>query len=304
LVKEVEAIFADASVEARPLPKSAAAAQVPGPSRFASGSAMPVAVPVARPVGKAVEVPILNRSAPTIPRLEFPARAVLTATPAPARTVDPLPTLPVAIPLRVRLAELAGSMVASVVFAGIAAVLFAALRLNDDMTALATVFFETVAVCWAVLIPSKFWTGRPNEEWSRRLVLMACGATVGLGALWLDGWTMRLPGGATEVAAGTANSFWTQSPVSVGAGLISYFGLALGLLRWWKIADRRRSHWFSFFPVLATGIWALLLMVVWPFHDRAYGAAALVLSSMIVQWVSPWQPPPPPTIRRLKLRRV
>ena len=47
---------------------------------------------------------------------------------------------------------------------------------------------------------------------------------------------------------------WLNNPVAVGAGLVSYFGLALGLLRWWKIADRRRGSWFSFFPVLATGI--------------------------------------------------
>jgi len=200
---------------------------------------------------------------------------------------------------------LAGSMVVSVAFAGIAAVLLAALRLNDDVTALATVFFQTVAVCWAVLIPAKFWNGKPHEEWSRRLVLMACGAMVGLGALWLDGWSMHLPAGTNEIVAdGSVNGSWMHNPVAVGAGLVSYFGLALGLLRWWKIADRRRSHWFSFFPVLATGVWALLLMVVWPWHARPYGVAALILSSMIIQWVSPWQPPPPPTPRRLKLRRV
>ncbi len=305
LVKEVEVIFADASVEAKALPRSVAAPMA-APSRFASGGAMPVAVPVARPVGKAVEVPIPSRlpgngSHPDVK----PTRTNLGPTPVPNGTLEPMQVLPVTIPMRVRLGELAGSMVVSVAFAAIAAVLLAALRLNDDMTALATVFFQTVAVCWAVLIPSKFWSGRPNEEWSRRLALMACGSVVGLGALWLDGWSMHLPGGTAEVLAdGSANGSWTQNPVAVGAGLVSYFGLALGLLRWWKITDRRRSHWFSFFPVLATGFWALLLMVVWPWHTHQYGVAALILSSMIVQWVSPWQPPPPPTPRRLKLRRV
>jgi len=28
-----------------------------------------------------------------------------------------------------------------------------------------------------------------------------------------------------------------------------------------------------------------------------------VMASMIVQWVSPWQAPPPPAPKRLKLRR-
>jgi eukaryotic-like serine/threonine-protein kinase len=305
LVKEVEAIFADASVEAKPLPRSNPNPS-PGPSRFASGGAMPVAVPVARPVGRAVEVPIPRQSGPATSKPEVrPARSALAPTPVPAGTVEPLQVIPVVVPMRVKLGELAGSMLVSVAFAGIAAVLLAALRLSDDMSALATMFFQTVAVCWAVLIPSKFWSGKPNEEWARRLVLMACGAMVGLGALWLDGWTMHVPSVTTEVATDSAaTNSWTQNPVAVGAGLISYFGLALGLLRWWKIADRRRGTWFSFFPVLATGVWALLLMVVWPWHGRPYGVAALILSSMIVQWVSPWQPPPPPTPRRLKLRRV
>jgi hypothetical protein len=214
-----------------------------------------------------------------------------------------LPVLPTA-PLRVRLGELAGSMLLSALFAGIAAVLLAALRLSDDVSTLGTMFFQTVAVCWAVLIPAKFWVSKSNDEWGRRLVLMACGALVGLGALWLDGWTPGQPQENGFITAGSQASSWHSNPVAVGAGLVSYFGLALGLLRWWKVADRRRGSWFSFFPVLATGIWALMLLVVWPAKDRPIGVAALILASMIVQWVSPWQPPPPPAPKRLKLRRV
>jgi hypothetical protein len=306
LVTEVEAIFADASAEAKPLPKSVSN-PVAAPSRFASGGpVLAAAVPMARPVGRAVEVPLLKRPVPNGPLPEArQARTSLAATPAPARTIEPMSVIPVTIPMRVKLGELAGSMVVSVLFAGIAAVLLAALRLSDDIAALATMFFQTVAVCWAVLIPSKFWSGKTNDEWARRLVLMACGALVGIGALWLDGWTMHLPGAnVDQVVDSLVSSSWMHNPVAVGAGLVSYFGLALGLLRWWKITDRRRGTWFSFFPVLATGVWALLLMVVWPWQGRPYGVAALILSSMIIQWVSPWQQPPPPTPRRLKLRRV
>jgi hypothetical protein len=55
---------------------------------------------------------------------------------------------------------------------------------------------------------------------------------------------------------------------------------------------------------LTAGVLALLLLFVWPNVDRPYGAASLVLGSMIVQWVSPWQAPPPPSVKRLKLRRT
>ena len=74
-------------------------------------------------------------------------------------------------------------------------------------------------------------------------------------------------------------------------------------MRWWKLTDRRRKYWFSLFPVLASGFWALVLSFVWPWLDQPlYGAAALVTASMIVQWVSPWEPPPPPAPKRLRLR--
>jgi eukaryotic-like serine/threonine-protein kinase len=95
-----------------------------------------------------------------------------------------------------------------------------------------------------------------------------------------------------------------------GAGYLSYFGLALGVLRWWRMTDRRRKQWFSLFPVLAAGFWAFVLIGVWPkvdgptFASATQGAAALVMASLIVQWVSPWEPPPPPLPRRLKWRHA
>lgn len=285
LVKEAEAIFAEASGE-QPVLRS---------HNSQPATAMPASRPMGRPVGRAVEIPLAPRPAP-IPALAAQPEAAAQA-PTPAAEAP----LALPVPFRVKISELATSMVLSVIFAGIASVLLAALNLSNDMAALGTMFFQTVAVCWAVLIPSKFWTTHPGDEWSRRLALMALGAGVGLFALWLDGWA---PGMYVSETSTSLPSSWTANPVAVGAGLVSYFGLALGLLRWWKVSDRRRSTWFSFFPVLATGVWAVLLLLVWPWKDRPYGVAALILSSMIVQWVSPWQPPPPPTPRRLKLRRV
>jgi hypothetical protein len=301
LVTEVEGVFADASAERRPIATNGSS-----PSKLAQ---VPVAIPAARPVGRAVEIPVAPRPAGPVPRLPGGPLA-----PAPRRDDTPVPEAPLVVtplPFRVRLTELAGSMVLAVLFAGIISVVMLAPPFNTNHVDAATMFFQTVAVCWAVLIPAKFWVNKTSDEWSRRLVLMACGAVVGLGALWLDGWMPDVHMGpyARNPAltdASTTSNWWTQNPIAVGAGLVSYFGLALGLLRWWKIADRRRSSWFSLFPVLATGVWAGLLMLVWPLKDpfRPYGAAALILSSMIVQWVSPWQPPPPPAPRRLKLRRV
>ncbi len=282
LVKDVETIFGEA-VPATPKPAPPKLEAKPVSKPF-ERPRIPQAIPVARPVGKAVEIP-LNR---------FPHKPVQP---------EPLSVVP-AIPFRVKIAELAGSMTLSVVFAAVATTLLAALRLSTDWTAIGTLFFLTVAVCWAVLIPSKFWAGKTKDESARRLTLMAGGALIGLGALWLDGWSPDLPSLGDGPTHAVSTTLSAENVIPIGAGYVAYFGLVLGLLRWWKVSDRRRDSWFSFFPVLATGIWSAVLLPLWPWSERPYGIAALVMASMIVQWVSPWQAPPPPAPRKLKLRRA
>jgi hypothetical protein len=46
------------------------------------------------------------------------------------------------------------------------------------------------------------------------------------------------------------------------------------------------------------------LCFVWPWFEQPsyFGAAALVMSAAIVQWVSPWDAPPPPMPKRLRLK--
>ena len=51
---------------------------------------------------------------------------------------------------------------------------------DDSLTELSTVFFLTVAACWAVLVPSKFWTERRGDSWLRRFALLFVGGLVGL----------------------------------------------------------------------------------------------------------------------------
>jgi hypothetical protein len=98
--------------------------------------------------------------------------------------------------------------------------------------------------------------------------------------------------------------FTDSHGIAVSAGYIAYYGLALGALRWWRIADRKRRQWFSLFPLIAAGFWAAVLCFVWPrFEQPSYfGAAALVMAAAIVQWVSPWDTPPPPMPKRLRLK--
>src|SRR5262249_19090821 len=99
-----------------------------------------------------------------------------------------------------------------------------------------------------------------------------------------------------------AGMFAYNRDIPVAACYLSYFGVAFFALRWWKMADRRRPHRFSLFSVLAAGFWAYLLLCLWPWPEEPLGVVALVLSAVIVQLVSPWEQPPPPRARRLRLR--
>jgi hypothetical protein len=134
--------------------------------------------------------------------------------------------------------------------------------------------------------------------------MMALGVGVGFAGLWLDGWVPHLPSG--DNAAGflpvsfVAGPFFRHGDAPNLAGELSYFALAFFALRWWKLADRRRSHRFSLAPILAAGFWGLVLMILW--QDFWLGPLVLATAAGVIQLVSPWEPPPPPVARRMRLR--
>jgi hypothetical protein len=123
-----------------------------------------------------------------------------------------------------------------------------------------------------------------------------------MAALWLDGWTPEALAEqpARAISPDPVPREPRDSNVSDLAGPVSYFALAFFALRWWKLADRRRSRRFSLAPVVATAFWVLILLLVW--HQMWRGAVVLMMASAIVQLVSPWEQPPPATSRRLRLR--
>jgi hypothetical protein len=260
--------------------------------------------------------------------------------PDPVRQQGPAPAaIPAAIPVarpapvltwRAQAVELCGSMLASVLLAGLFAIVGAALLRTNDLTRIGSYFFMSVACCWAVLVPAKFWTTRVEDSWQRRLVMMVLGVLIGLGTLWMDGHNFAAlfgqpsPSPAENVAVGGIEGeqpagrhrpmqqvaqylhISSQSDIPVAACYLSYFGLAFFALRWWKMADRRRAQRFSIFSVLAAAFWAYLLLILWPWASQPqgepHGVVALVMAAVIVQLVSPWEQPPPPLPRRLRLR--
>jgi hypothetical protein len=85
------------------------------------------------------------------------------------------------------------------------------------------------------------------------------------------------------------------------AAYFSYYALAFFAMRWWRMTGRRRAHRFSFAPILGAGFWGFVLMLlVRPLFGP--GPLVLVMTAAIVQLVSPWEQPPAPASKRLRLR--
>ncbi len=187
------------------------------------------------------------------------------------------------------LLELAGSLLVSVVFAALGSLLWAAMRPErDGLPAMGTLFFLAVAVSWAILLPARWW--QEGEAWPRHVILLALGALVGALACWVDGWPVSAEGGG-----------------GLPARYVSFYALALGLLPWWRLVERRRPQRFDFAWVLAAGlVGTVLLLLAAPAHTPgpAVAVAVLVLASVIVQLAGPWEPGPPRTTRRARLRYV
>jgi hypothetical protein len=217
--------------------------------------------------------------------------------------LDAIPTVLPAVSLRGQVGELCGSMALAAIFAGMATMLWSASGSLKELSDIGSAFYLTVATCWAVLVPAKFWATARGDGWTRRIVMMGLGTLVGLTALWLDGRqipfldppaVLETPSVASSGSLSLANGFVEASTY------VSYFALAFFAVRWWKMADRRRSQRFSFGPILAAGFWSLVLLALWQQPWR--GALVLTTAAAIIQLVSPWEPPPSPTAKRMRLR--
>ncbi len=213
-----------------------------------------------------------------------------------------------ALTLRDKVGELCLSLLATVLYAALAAGVWKLPYIDKDWNVVGTLFFLIVGVeSWAVLDPVQV-LGEParGDSWTRRVVLMVAGGLIGLTAVWLDGWSPGQPppkcswpslDGAGIPVVQSIAPHGVISEVSY----IAYYGLALFALRWWRMADRRRGQRFSLAPVLAAVFWALVLLLVGGFA-MGYGVFVLACSAAVVQRVSPWEAPPPPPARRMRLR--
>jgi hypothetical protein len=232
---------------------------------------------------------------------------VCRLSPAPPTVIEPPLTV------RRRLGDLCASLLVAAALSGLLALLAGALTRTTDWTGFARIFFLTLACSWAVLIPCKWWTSPVDDSWQRRLLLLGVGLFIGLGALWLDGYSLlsteeaMMPPGEERTTLLDGLTFDNRSLPAL-ASYVSYFGLVFFVLRWWKIAEPRRSERFHLPAVLVTAFWAYILIFLLPGGSELRGSTwhtffvALVAASAIIQLASPWQRPTPVRAKRLRLR--
>ncbi len=227
--------------------------------------------------------------------------ALEPSRPLPVRAPDPVLTVLPALTPRARVVELCTSMALAVLFTFLATVLWAAVGPRHTLIELGAVFFPVVLASWAVLVPAKFWPERKGDSWARRVIMLLLGGVVGLSAWWLNGWS---PGAPTPDPEVTSPMLGFLPPSGMNeAAYFSYFGLAFFALRWWRMAGRRRTHRFSFAPILAAAFWGLMLfLLVRPQHTPGMLVLVLAMTAAVVQLVSPWEQPPPPAAKRMRLR--
>jgi hypothetical protein len=259
-----------------------------------------------------VETMIKPSAQPVMPPpLPRPANAMPAFRTAPVSSSTIPEVLPVIHTARGTIGELSGSMAMTAVLALLTTMLWAAIS-HETLHWLGTTYFLTVAATWAVLLPAKLWNLRPHEEiWSRRLTLAVCGAVLGLFALWLDGWnfspkafgmTPRSPGEET-----LQHLALPQEALHTIAAYMSYFALVFGLMKWWRLADRKRKCWFSLWPVIVAAFLSFVFLTVLEIDKHTsitgYGAAAaLTTAAALVQFVSPHDPRPLGFPKRLRYK--
>jgi hypothetical protein len=255
-------------------------------------------------MSKQVEAVIHRQGAPA-PE----ARAVLESAPRPRLEA---PTQVFARPYQ-RLADVSGKLLLATLLAGVSTYFLSAMFKQK----LAPVFFLTTLSSSAVLLATRLWTRPVEESWPRRLVFMGLGLVIGLTGMWFDGFALPLPWVAEE-----ANSlrplpqsdseprhgffgllYPDNRSLPVLACYMSYFGMMFLALRWWKIGEETRRRRFNLQAVLATAFWAYILLFMLPAtQERREGFLSMVMTSVIVQIVSPWQPRSPERSKKLRLR--
>ena len=229
----------------------------------------------------------LDRMAQAVRRVRLVASGPLP----PSEPIPPPAPLPVG---RVRLAELAGSMVAAALWSALAALVGGAL-LQVDLTRrpqdVGLLFAMILLASWVALIGGKFAEGRDLSARNRRVGQFVLGASFGLAAQFLATWLMAEPtvAGQPLVQFRWGDADYLPAALPGVLGYAAYFGLVGLGIDWWSLTDRDRRRRFRLGPIIKAGLIALVPALIF-FAPTSHPLAvpALVLTAAVTQLAAPW----------------
>ena len=242
-----------------------------------------------RPI-KVQAIPLTRQPAVPAPR---PVQQVVARAPVPPpRPIVPPepPPLPSA---RVRVAELATSMLYATPLVGLFG-MAASSAFGDDILhqpqLLGLVVGVTLLSTWGTLAAGKVFDGRSSDPMIRRIIFLILGTALGGLAYLLADWTRVGPPlpSVSPVHISVEDGFDVAFRVPNVIQVLSYFGLAFFALNWSGLTARDRKKRFRFLPVLLAGaIGVVLSRMFWPM-ERPWGLVVLVLTAIVAQLASPW----------------
>lgn len=278
------------------------------------------------PVARAVKArrASLRKPLPETPRqvrpVAAPARLAAPRPAAPVAVVPPPPPAPLGPPpplpsTRVRVGELAGSMLSAAPIAALASALTVPLTgmapdaaLTDPRT-IALVFTLALLGSWGTMILGKIWEERTAREFfKRRVSMFVMGALVGLAGLGLAEATHLGVGPSSGRTTFSPSAFEFAAPpirstLASAADFATFFGLAYAVAPGWGLAMRNRKRRIRIIPIAWAGLVGGALGAIFP-TLLPTGAIALGLTAAVTQFVSPWSRDAADYVRLASRRKV
>ncbi len=204
-------------------------------------------------------------------------------------------------PIRGKLTELFGSMLAAAALAALGAVVAPVLTGVSTASTNVAVYLWLAIVgtlgSWAVLLPTKFVEGKVEDQGPLRVLMLTLGGLVGAAA-WLlsDALLVQLPVAGEPINAGRgliSGDWLGWAPHGTNPSLamyVTYFAFLFVLPRWWRQAEFTRNQRLSLWSVVVCVFWAWLLQFFWQFPQPA-GMLVAGVTAFATQLASPWLPP-------------
>ena len=171
--------------------------------------------------------------------------------------------------LRVRLADLIGSMLLAAIVVLVVSLVVVLFRMSApsgspiELNQYAWLALSAIVGTWSIMIPAKVWEYRPADAALRRFVMLVLGLGVGFAAYGLYTWLLvQLPYDFHDqlahgiMTARLRHGFYGPDGAPLIFAFLAYFGLLWLVPRWWRQAYLRRSTRLSIWSVVVTLFWA------------------------------------------------